>query len=136
KLLSGNLAAVSRSLTVIDLWENRLRQIRLDDLRQKADCRCCQHREFPWLAGERSSQTAVLCGRNAVQLSPPAGVTVSLEELAPKLATAGQVTQNRHLLRLSVDPYQITLFPDGRAIIGGTDDIAEARTVYARYVGA
>ncbi len=31
--------------------------------------------------------------------------------------------------------YTITLFPDGRGIIGGTSDIAEARSLYAKFVG-
>jgi len=38
-------------------------------------------------------------------------------------------------LRLEVDAYELTIFPDGRAIIGGTDDVATAKTVYARFVG-
>jgi adenylyltransferase/sulfurtransferase len=46
------------------------------------------------------------------------------------------VTHNQFLLRLEVDQYLITVFPDGRAIIGGTDDIAEARTIHAKYIGA
>jgi adenylyltransferase/sulfurtransferase len=42
---------------------------------------------------------------------------------------------NDFLLRLKVDGYEVTVFPDARAIIKGTDDPAVARTVYARYVG-
>jgi len=38
-------------------------------------------------------------------------------------------------LRLNVDAYELTIFPDGRAIIGGTADVATARTLYAKYVG-
>ena len=60
---------------------------------------------------------------------------VSLDRLAEELQGVGNVTQNRFLLRFTVDKYTITVFPDGRAIIGGTDNIAEARTVYARYIG-
>jgi adenylyltransferase/sulfurtransferase len=78
----------------------------------------------------------VLCGRNAVQLSPPDRAGVSLTALADKLASVGRVTHNKYLLRLAVDDYQVTVFPDGRAIIGGTDDIPTARTVYAKYIGA
>ena len=59
----------------------------------------------------------------------------SLEAMAEKLRSVGRVTVNPFLLRLEVDGYLITLFPDGRAIIGGTDDIAAAKTVYAKYVG-
>ncbi len=45
------------------------------------------------------------------------------------------MSHNRHLLRLAVDNYTLTLFPDGRAIISGTDDIATARTLFAKYIG-
>lgn len=135
KVLSGNRQAVSRSLTVVELWDNRIRQINVDSL-QQVDCPACRHGKYDWLNGERSSHTAVLCGRNAVQLSPPPGTQVSLDEMADKLAAVGRVTRNRYLLRLAVDDYLVTLFPDGRAIIGGTDDISEARTVYAKYIGA
>jgi len=136
KILSGNRDAISRSLTVIDLWDNTIRQVKLDSLRDQTDCPACKQGEFPWLDGTRGSHSAVLCGRNAVQLSPPAGGRVSLESLAKELASVGQVSGNAYLLRLAVDEYQITVFPDGRAIIGGTDDITTARTVYAKYIGS
>ncbi len=135
KILSGNRSAISRSLTVIDLWENRLRLINMNKLRDEVDCDCCKDRKFLWLSGQRASQSAILCGRQAVQLSPPGALAMSLDQMAEKLSGLGTVTRNRYLLRLAVEHYLITLFPDGRAIVGGTDDIAEARTVYARYFG-
>ncbi len=135
KLLAGRPEAVSRSLTVVDLWDNRIRQIGLDTLAGADDCPACKRSEFPWLSGERAGHSAVLCGRNAVQLNPRNSAGVSLDALAAKLADVGRVTRNKYLLRLAVDDYLLTLFPDGRAIIGGTDDIATARTVYAKYVG-
>jgi molybdopterin/thiamine biosynthesis adenylyltransferase len=133
KILSGNQAAVSRSLTVIDLWDNRIRQMGLDRLREQG-CPTCRGGEYPWLTGQRGSQTAILCGRNAVQIHP-AGGRISLEALADKLDGVGRVTRNAYLLRVAIDDYLLTIFPDGRAIIGGTDDIATARTIYAKYVG-
>ena len=72
KILSGHRQAVQRNLLVVDLWENHIRQVRLDAVREAADCPTCHHRLFPWLDGQRGSHTAVLCGRNAVQLTPPA----------------------------------------------------------------
>jgi len=134
KILSGNRAAVSRHLTVVELWESCIRQVNVASLRDQVDCPTCKRREFPWLAGKEGSRSAVLCGRNAVQLSQP-GKSVSLDQLAAQLAPVGQVTRNAYLLRLKVDAYEITVFPDGRAIIGGTNDIAVARTVYAKYIG-
>ncbi len=136
KILSGNRDAVNRALTVIELWENRIRQVQLDTLKESVDCPACSGRDFPWLAGQRGSHTAILCGRNAVQLSFPDRQALSLDRLAKKLEGVGQVTCNRFLLRLAVDGFQITVFPDGRAIVGGTEDIAEAKTVYAKYVGS
>jgi adenylyltransferase/sulfurtransferase len=136
KILSGHRDATSRVLSVFELWDNRLRQVKVASLRESVDCPTCKHGEFPWLAGQRGSHTAILCGRNAVQLSFPDRQRLDLAHLAQKLAGVGKVTQNAFLLRLSVDNYQITVFPDGRAIVGGTDEVATARTLYARYVGS
>lgn len=136
KILSGNAKAASRFLTVFELWENRIRQVDVSKLRDSVDCPACKRGEFAWLEGGRGSQSAVLCGRNAVQLSPASPVELSLEEMAAKLSAVGKVTRNKYLLRLAVEKYLITLFPDGRAIVGGTDDVAEARTVFATYVGS
>jgi adenylyltransferase/sulfurtransferase len=135
KILSGNLAAVSQCLTVVDLWQNRLARIDLGRLRESADCPACKRGEFPWLAGREQSRAAVLCGRNAVQLTPPAP-PAPLDELARRLEPLGRLTRNPFLLRLAVDRYELSIFADGRTIITGTSDPAEAKTVYARYVGS
>ncbi len=135
KILTGHRNAVSRSLLVFELWDNRVRQIKLDALLGAGNCPACARREFPWLQGERGGHTAVLCGRNAVQLSFPQPIAVSLESLETKLQGIGIVTRNKYLLRLQLDSFTLNVFPDGRAIIVGTENIAEARTLYARYVG-
>jgi adenylyltransferase/sulfurtransferase len=135
KILSGHREAVSRTLNIFELWDNRFRQVKLDSLRETGNCPACHRREFPWLEGARGSHTAVLCGRNAVQLSFADRQEVSLEHLEEKLTGLGMVRRNRYLLRFEAAPYQLTVFPDGRAIIGGTEDIAEAKSVYARYIG-
>ena len=135
KILSGHREAVSRQLTVFELWDNRVRQVDLSSLREQVDCPTCKQGEYPWLSGKAGSQSAVLCGRNSVQLTHT-GVTVSLDELARQLQGVGRINRNAFLLRLKVEGYELTVFPDGRAIIGGTDDVAEARTVYAKYVGS
>lgn len=134
KIASGNRAAINRSLSVFELWDNRIRQIDLSRLRDQTDCPTCQQGQYPWLLGTQGSRSAVLCGRNAVQLSP-SGKALALDAVAEKLAPLGTVSRNQFLVRLAVDDYQITIFPDGRTIISGTDDVSEARSVYARYVG-
>lgn len=134
KILVGQRETVSRMLTVIDLWDNRVRQLSLDRLREAGGCPTCRGEAFPWLAGQRGSQSAVLCGRNSVQLSHE-GEQISLEAMAEKLAGVGRVTRNNYLVRCAVGEHVITLFADARAIISGTDDPAEARSIYAKFVG-
>ena len=136
KLLAGRREAINRGWTVIDIWDNQFRQVRLDSLGKQGGCPTCRGEEFPWLSGERMSQTAVLCGRNAVQLRTLTAEALSLESLEAKLRPLGEVVRNRFLLRMNIDGYSLTVFPDGRAIVGGTDDISVARSVYAKYVGS
>jgi adenylyltransferase/sulfurtransferase len=45
------------------------------------------------------------------------------------------VSYNRFLLRFQAEGHEFTVFPDGRAIIKGTDDVDRARTLYAKYIG-
>ena len=77
----------------------------------------------------------MLCGRNSVQLSH-LDASISLDDLAERLQGLGQLTRNEFLLRLKVESYEITIFPDARVVISGTDDITTARAVYAKYVGS
>jgi molybdopterin-synthase adenylyltransferase len=134
KLLSGNRASVSPKLSVVDLWANTLRHIDVSQLRDQIDCPACKHAEYSWLSGRQLSRSAVLCGRNSVQLSHlDAGI--SLDELAERLEGVGEITRNEFLLRLKVEGYELTIFPDARVVISGTDNITTARAVYAKYVG-
>jgi len=135
KLLSGNRQAVSRDWVIVDLWHNRIRQVEAAALRDQGECPACQKRQFPWLSGKEGSRSAVLCGRNAVQLTFPRAA-ISLEELARKLEPLGPLVRNDFLLRLKVEGCEIAIFADGRAIVSGTSDIAAARTLYAKYVGS
>ncbi len=135
KILSGNRDAVNRRLTLVDLWRNELRSIGVGRIRGETGCRACGERDFPWLDGRRGVAAISLCGRYAVQLAAAGSGGVSLAELAAKLRTVGRVTANDFLLRLEVDKYRVTVFADGRTIVGGTADPAEARVVHARYVG-
>ncbi len=135
KILSGHRDAISRHLTVIDLWENSLRRVDLSRLRSENDCRVCGQGEFDWLSGKRGNAPTVLCGRNAVQIGPSASGTISLEQLATRLEKVGPIVCNEFLLRLHVDSQVLTIFPDGRTIVAGTDDLALARSLHAKYVG-
>lgn len=135
KLASHHRDQCNRGLMVVDLWDNQLRQIDLSKLGEAGSCPTCKQGNFEWLDGRKGSQSEVLCGRNAVQLSSVRDEPINFDDLADKLAPIGRVVRNAYLLKLYVDDHVLTVFADGRTVVSGTDDPAEARTLYARYVG-
>ncbi len=134
KILVGDTSSLHGSLMQFDLWANDRQRIRLDA--PNPDCRACGMRAFDFLDTETPEFSAVLCGRNAVQIAPPRPVTLDLDQLAERLQFAAAVNQNEYLLRFASGDLEMTLFRDGRAIVKGTDDVAAARSMYARFVGS
>jgi adenylyltransferase/sulfurtransferase len=136
KVLTGKLDELNRKLVTIDVWRGTWRSLSMQSAYDQGDCRCCKHDEYDYLSGRATSATTTLCGRNAVQLLPPAGAKVNFKEIAGRLEARLRPKFNEYMLRFSVEDFQITLFPDGRAIIKGAADAAVARSVYAKYIGA
>lgn len=132
QILSGHVDQVPRRLTTVDVWTGAIRQIAQPA--RDPECRVCGKRNFQYLDGDRRAPIS-LCGRNAVQIHERMR-PVDLAELSRQLSPLGQVRANEFALRFFVEPYEMTVFPDGRAIIKGTQDPGVARSLYARYVGA
>ena len=133
--LCGRRDVINRDLIYIDVWENTFKKIKIASLKDKVDCPCCGRRKFEWLDGAHGAQTTSLCGRNAVQVSHRVAGRLDFAAMARDLGVMGQVSFNKFMLKFDVDDYQFTVFPDGRAIIKGTDDADKAKTLYAKYVG-
>ena len=132
KLLVGAKDKVRRSLLSFDVWSNDHSEIAT--AKPRSDCPTCQRREFPYLAGEFRPHIT-LCGRNSVQIHERHR-PVSFPEIDARLSPHGRVKHNDFVLKFWHDPYEMTLFPDGRAIIKGTADPAIARSLYARFIGS
>ncbi len=91
---------------------------------------------YEFLEGARQGvMTAHLCGRNSVQVRAGHGQTLNLHELTERLNKVGQATFNEYLVQFSVDHYQMTIFPDARAIVKGTEDETVAKNLYAKDIG-
>ena len=133
KILTGNADALHGTLMQLDVWQNEWRRIKLGA--PAADCPVCALGRYETLDAEQAELTSVLCGRDAVQISPARAAEIDLASLAERLRAAGEVKANEYLIRLRVGAHELTVFRDARAIIRGTDDAAEARSLYARYVG-
>lgn len=134
KLLVGDTASLHRSLIQIDVWQNDWRKIKLAE--PNKDCKCCGQNIYEFLDAETQEFSAVLCGRNAVQIAPAKRVDLDLDAFADKIKFVTAVNQNEYLVRFTVDENEVTVFSDGRAIIKGTDDISTARSIYSRFVGS
>ena len=132
KYLVGAHSAMRRTLLSFDAWYNDRSEIRADHPR--ADCTVCGQRSFPYLAG-RAHPHISLCGRNSVQIHERHR-PIDFAELEARLAPHGEVRYTEYVLKFLRAPYELTLFPDGRAIIKGTTDTGVARSFYARFIGS
>ena len=134
KLLIGGPGSphLRRTLLSFDVWKNEHAEVSAS--RPRPDCRACANRDFSHLAG-RARPHITLCGRNSVQIHERQR-PIDFAEMDRRLQPHGVVRHNDFVLKFWHEPYEMTLFPDGRAIIKGTTDTAVARTLYARYVGS
>jgi adenylyltransferase/sulfurtransferase len=135
KILTGQPELLRRTFLAIDLWTNERTEI--DSSSPDPDCSVCHHRRFTHLAGAGRPHIT-LCGRNSVQIHEHHR-PISLPDLKHRLLRHADITdlrENALLLRFRRGPHQITVFPDGRALIQGTTDPAVARSLYARFIGA
>lgn len=138
KILTGQTDLVRRKLVQVDVWAGKFDAFDMSGAREGGDCPCCKGGRFDFLASGVAGRTASLCGRDAVQIAASGDAEMDFEQVARRLTPVAKSPPafNRYLLRFKVDDYEITLFRDGRAIIKGTSDIDEGRTVYARYIGS
>ena len=132
KFLVGATARLRTTLISFDLWTNEHAEI--SAAKPRPGCRACGERAFVHLAGEGRPHIT-LCGRNSVQIHERQR-PIDFAEMDRRLRPHGVVRHNDFVLKFWHDPYEMTLFPDGRAIIKGTTDTAVARSLYAKYVGS
>lgn len=133
KILTDCRQQATRDLIAINLWPLRIRQLSIHHLKDD-QCPTCGQGHFEFLEARQGSTAVALCGRKTVQITPASG-SCDLEEVAARWAALGTVEQTPYFIRLKGPDWSLTLFPDGRALITGTEDLAFARTLYARFVG-
>ena len=132
KLLTGHVEDLHSSLMQFDVWRNEWRRIGTGNPRP--DCKTCGLGIYETLLPSAEA-AAVLCGRDAIQISPAQPTRLNLSSLAERLRRAGEVKFNEYLLRFKTGEFELTVFQDARSIIRGTNDIPMARSLYAKYIG-
>lgn len=133
KLLAGQTENLHRSLMQFDVWRNEWRKINPGP--PSPSCPTCALRRFKTLEATSGDFAAILCGRNAVQVSPSQASRINFEELAERLRSTGEVKFNDYLLRFRTGDFEMTVFQDARSIIRGTSELQTARSLYAKFIG-
>ncbi|MGA1523908.1 MAG: ThiF family adenylyltransferase [Planctomycetota bacterium] len=135
KILGRRTHAVTRGVLHIDVWSGE-QGFRLRGARPDPDCVSCGTRELPALRAQ-TDDAVRLCGRNSVQVRPPAGTRLDLDALVARLTTAGIPCERPGpLVKFETEDCRFTVFAGGRALLFGVDDPVRARTLYDRWVGA
>jgi len=104
-------------------------------LKKNPKCKACSKHDYEFLKS-KSKETAVLCGRNSVQVLPSS--PLKMEALLKRLQQSEVeiLGGNLYLMSFKVKNYTITVFEDGRALINGTSDERMAKSLYSQYIGS
>jgi sulfur carrier protein ThiS adenylyltransferase len=136
KILVGDFHSLRHKLVSFDLWKNQYSAIKVDKLKNEHCHSCGEHRSYPYLSYENQTKTAVLCGRDSVQIRPSRQTDRDLESLEKVLVNqGGTIQRNPYLLSFSTASHRLVIFKDGRVLIHGTKDIFEAKALYHKYLG-
>jgi adenylyltransferase/sulfurtransferase len=133
KLLVGAEEALIQGMLQVDVWTNTYQGLKV---KRTEGCVTCGQRKFEFLEGDQELLLSSLCGREAVQIVQRNPSRVDLASVAETLSKIGTVTVTRFLLKAIIDNYEITVFPDGRALVKGTTDFTVAKNVYSKYIGS
>ncbi|MGP4074308.1 thiazole biosynthesis adenylyltransferase ThiF [Halobacillus sp. K22] len=137
KLLVEDFKSLRKNLFFFDIWRNQQSTIKVEKLK-KEDCPSCgQAATYPNLDPVNLSRTAVLCGRDTVQIRPANKKSRNLNDLSDRLQDIedGKVEANSFLVNLTIEDRRLVAFQDGRVLVHGTKDVIEAKSLYNRYIG-
>ncbi|PHD61151.1 thiazole biosynthesis adenylyltransferase ThiF [Bacillus toyonensis] len=136
KLLVEDYESLRDGLVSFDMWKNEYSCMNVQKLRKHNCPSCGENPLYPYLNKESTLKTAVLCGRNTVQIRPPHKEEMNFEQYKQLLeGRVNDLNVNPYLLSFSVEEKRLVAFKDGRVLVHGTKDISEAKTIYHRYFG-
>lgn len=135
KLLTENAAALRGTFLTFDVWQNNHFEMKMDAAKNDACPSCGEQPIYPHLAYSEQTKTAVLCGRDAVQIRPSQKRDYDLQKMARLLEGQGKVQSNPFLLSCQLEEQRVVIFKDGRVLIHGTNNIQTAKTIYYRLLG-
>ncbi|MFF1992565.1 molybdopterin-synthase adenylyltransferase MoeB [Bacillus mycoides] len=135
KILVEDYEAVRKTFLMFDIWSNQYHSIKLGKIKTEGCPSCGTNRTYPYLSYENQTKTAVLCGRNTVQIRSAHNNHYNFDDLEKVLKNHGKVDRNPYLLSCQLEDYRIVIFQDGRVFIHGTNEIQKAKQLYYRLLG-
>ncbi|MFS0783055.1 thiazole biosynthesis adenylyltransferase ThiF [Bacillus sp. 1P06AnD] len=136
KILAEQWSAVRTGFISFDIWNNQYHMIKAAKMKKDGCPSCGENPDYPFLLRENRTKTAVLCGRETVQIRPPAQSNLDLEKLASDIRRIGyEVKANPFLLSMENKDERMVIFRDGRALVHHTKDEAKAKALYQRILG-
>ncbi|MDQ0160259.1 thiazole biosynthesis adenylyltransferase ThiF [Alkalibacillus salilacus] len=136
KILVEDFESVRRKLVSFDLWNNEQSTLDVSRLKKEGCPSCGESPVYPYLSYENQTKTAVLCGRNTVQIRPPKKIDRDLHALVKQLEKqGGTIEQNPFLVTYHYVDRRVVFFKDGRVLIHGMKDIVEAKKIYHQLLG-
>ncbi|MBB6450091.1 adenylyltransferase/sulfurtransferase [Geomicrobium halophilum] len=134
KWLSGNRTVVEDKLVIYDVWRGDHQRLGVQRAKVKECSTCGDTPVYPYLIAEENTKTAVLCGRETVQIRPDHQRSFDLTHMAAKLQPYGKIKRNPYLVSCELNEHRLAIFQDGRVLVHGTKDIEQARGLYEAYV--
>ncbi|WP_332691056.1 ThiF family adenylyltransferase [Halalkalibacter lacteus] len=131
KYLVGDEKSLRGTLRSFDLWKNHQFDLKMHDA--KESCPTCQTKEYPALV-EAEDHVTTLCGRETVQIQRHE--PIDLKRWATTLESVTETKLTPFLLRAQLpEGERLVLFPDGRVLVQGTEEISRAKSLYSKYMG-
>ena len=119
-----------------DLWTGDRASIGVASMKKAGCPSCSENAVYPFLSARESMKTAVLCGRDTVQLTWPESRKFELVSFAGSIqGTVTKLIHNPHLVACEYNGHRIVLFRDGRMLVHGTKDVVVAKKIAAGLLG-
>lgn len=136
KILVEDWDAVRPGFVSFDLWRNQFSTMKMSKAKDPGCLSCGDHPTYPYLDVENMTKSTVLCGRDTVQIRPAKQGEFDLAVLSDQLSGLGyEVKANPYLLSVEYEGKRMVIFTDGRALIHGTKDLNQAKSLYQRLLG-
>ncbi|PID25385.1 ThiF family adenylyltransferase [Sporosarcina sp. P7] len=134
KCITG--APMEPRLESVDLWTGERAAMDVHSMKKSSCPSCSDSPVYPYLTANEVIRTAVLCGRDTVQLSWPKHRQVELIPFAESIrGIVSNLKQNPYLVSCEYNAHRLVLFRDGRMLVHGTKDIMVARKIVAGLLG-